>query len=312
MSVAFLYPGQGSQRPQMLHDLPEHPVVAATLEEASDVLGQDVLGLDEESVLASTVSTQMALYIAGVAVARALAAEDATPKFVSGLSVGAYAAAATAGAIAFSDGLRLVRKRAQMMENMFPSGYGLSAIVGLDEEQVSDLVAKATAPERPLFAGNINAPQQIVVAGAVEGLDRIEELATSAGCKKAERLSVRVPSHCPLLEPVAQALTEDVKKLPPLPVRVHYVSNRRARPMRACDKIREDIATNIAHTVRWHDATQVMVEMGASLFIEMSPGHVLTNLASAAFPHVMSIAVSDTTLQHAARTARDVYAREGA
>jgi malonate decarboxylase epsilon subunit len=312
MSVAFLFPGQGSQRPGMLHALPEHPAVAATLEEASDVLGQDVMGLDEESVLASTVSTQMALYTAGVAVARALDAEDAKPDVVSGLSVGAYAAAATAGAVSFADGLRLVRKRAQTMENMFPSGYGLSAIVGLDEKRVADLVAQATTPEHPIFVGNINALQQIVVAGAVEGLDKIVALATTAGCKKAERLSVRVPSHCPLLEPVAQMLLEDVKGLPPLPVRVQYVSNRRARPTKAGDKIREDIATNIAHSVRWHDATQVMAEMGTTLFVEMNPGHVLANLASASFPQVSSLAMSDSTLDYAAKLVRDLHAREEA
>lgn len=309
MSISFLFPGQGAQRPGMLHDLPVHPAVKATLEEASRVLERDVLELDDERTLASTVSTQVAIYVAGVAVSRALAAEGVTPDAVAGLSVGAYAAATTCGALDFGTGVKLVHLRSSMMETQFTSGFGLAAVVGLDEEQVSELVRRATTPEYPVYVANLNAPRQIVVAGALPGVDGVVELALAIGCKKAERLTVVVPSHCPLLQNVADTLQTAVADLPPARATAQYVTNRRARPTRVIDKIREDFATNIAHPVRWHDSTQILVEMGTTLFVEANPGQVLTSLVTEAFPQVPAIAVSavglDAAVQRAAGARTD-------
>jgi malonate decarboxylase epsilon subunit len=308
MTVAFLFPGQGSQRPGMLHCLPDHPMVAATLEEASSILERNVLELDEEMVLRSTVSTQLAIYVAGVAVARSLAAEGAEADAVAGLSVGAYAAATTCGVLDFSDGVRLVQLRASLMEESFLTGYGLAAIVGLDEEQVAELVKQCTTPEFPVYIANLNAPRQIVVAGAVPGIDRVVESAQETGCKKAERLAVRVPSHCPLLQGVADRLVDAMSGLERHTVRQRYMTNRRARPTRDFDLIREDVATNIAHPVRWHDSTEVLVEMGTTLFVEMNPGYVLSNLTAEAFHHVASIAMVTSSLSGAVQKIRDVHA----
>jgi malonate decarboxylase epsilon subunit len=296
MTIAYLFPGQGSQRPGMLHALPDHPEARATLQEASDILHQDAYGLDEAQVLESTIATQIAVYIAGVAAARALIAESVEPDAVAGLSVGAFTAATVSGALAFKDGLPLVRKRAELTAECFPSGYGLAAIVGLDEQQVLRLVAECSTPEQPVFVGNINAPRQIVVAGSLEGMDRVLALARPLGATKAERLAVRIPSHCPLFEGVAQQLIEAMKDLPQQRPRAQYVTNRRARPTRVFDRIREDIATNIAHSVRWYDSTQVLVEMGTTLFVELHPGHVLTGLATEAFPQVKSVAFAENPM----------------
>jgi malonate decarboxylase epsilon subunit len=307
VTVAYLFPGQGSQRPGMLHALPEHPEVAVTLQEASDILHRDAYGLDEEKVLESTIATQVAIYIAGVATARSLIAEGAEPDAVAGLSVGAYTAATVSGAIDFKDGLRLVQRRAELTAEQFPSGYGLSAIVGLDEQQVSKLVAECTTLEHPVFVGNLNAPRQIVIAGSNEGMDKVLELARQTGCKKAERLAVRIPSHCPLFEGVAQQLTDEMKNLEPHVPHAQYVTNRRARPTRVFDRIRDDIATNIAHSVRWYDSTQVLVEMGTKLFVEMHPGRVLTGLATEAFPQVRSIALAETSIDYVVKVVQGVH-----
>jgi malonate decarboxylase epsilon subunit len=290
----------------MLHALPDHPEVRATLMEASDILQQDAYGLDDEQVLESTIATQMAIYIAGVAAARSLIAESHEPTAVAGLSVGAYTAATVSGALAFQDGLRLVRKRAELTAECFPSGYGLSAIVGLNEQQVLALVTECSTEEHPVFVGNINAPRQIVVAGAHEGMDRVLACARRAGATKAERLAVRIPSHCPLFEGVALALTEAMADLQPQVARAQYLTNRRARPTRVFNKIREDIATNIAHSVRWYDSTQVLVEMGTQLFVEMHPGHVLTGLATEAFPQVRSIGFSANSLDYVAKQVNSI------
>jgi malonate decarboxylase epsilon subunit len=151
MSVAFLFPGQGSQQPGMLHDLPGCVATAATLKEASRVLDRDVLDFDSEVALRSTAAVQLALLISGVAFGRALLAEGAVPTMVGGLSVGAFAAAVIADALDFSLALPLVRLRGELMENRYPSGYGMAAIVGLSEQQLCDLIADATSPDSPVF-----------------------------------------------------------------------------------------------------------------------------------------------------------------
>lgn len=301
MAVAFLFPGQGSQRAGMLHALPAHPRVEATLQEAGDILHQDSRSLDEEKTLESTIATQLAIFIAGVASARALIAESAEPDFVAGLSVGAFSAAVISGALEFGDGLRLVRTRAESTAERFPDGYGLSAIVGLDEQTVAKLVADCATPEQPVYIALLNAPLQIVVAGSIEGMEKVLDLARKAGCQKAERLQVRIPSHCPLFQDVAQRLTETIRDLKPRKPRATYIANRTARPTQDFDRIREDIATNIAHPVRWHDSTEVLVEMGARLFIELQPGQVLTKLAANAFPELRSIALDANSLHYAAK-----------
>src|ERR1700761_3071743 len=135
MSTAFLFPGQGAQVPGMLHTLPEHSAIERTLTEASDHLHRDVRELDSEQALQSSVPVQLALLTAGVAVARALAEEGVAPEAVAGLSVGAFAAAVHCGALGFPDALRLVEQRAEMMVTLYPTGYGLAAIVGLTEAQ---------------------------------------------------------------------------------------------------------------------------------------------------------------------------------
>jgi malonate decarboxylase epsilon subunit len=301
VAVAFLFPGQGSQRAGMLHALPDHPRVKATLEEADDILQQNSRDLDEEKTLESTISTQLAIFIAGVAGGRALIAEGAEPDLVAGLSVGAYAAAVISGALEFGDGLRLVRKRAELTAERFPSGYGLAAIVGLDEQAVAKLVAAVTTPEHPVYVALLNAAQQIVVAGSIEGMEKVLELARTVGCKKAERLAVRIPSHCPLFDDVARQLTETMRDLEPRRPRATYIANRNARPTRDFERIREDIATNIAHPVRWHDSTEVLVEMGARLFVELQPGQVLAKLANEAFPQVRTIALDASSLETVVR-----------
>lgn len=308
MAVAFLFPGQGSQRPGMLHALPDHPQVRATLEEASEILRCDSRELDEEKALQSTIATQLAIFIAGVATARMFAVEGAEPDLVAGLSVGAYTAAVAAGAVAFAEGLGFVRTRAELTAARFPSGYGLAAIIGLSEQAVAKLIASCTTPERPVYLALLNAPQQIVVAGSIEALEQVLDHARKAGCTKAERLAVRIPSHCPLFDDVAQRLREAMRNLEPRPPKATYIANRTARPTKDFERIREDIATNIAHPVRWHDSMEVLVEMGARLFVEMQPGQVLTRLAIAAFPEVRAIALETTPLAtalklvHAARS----------
>lgn len=298
MSIAFLFPGQGSQYAGFLHQLPEHPAIQETLDEAESYLRQPILHLDTEESLRSTVGVQLSLYVAGVAAARALHAEGVAPDFVAGLSVGAFAAAVICESLTFADGWKLVRQRAEAMETLYPKDYGLSVIVGLQERQVVELVEKYNSPEAPVYMGNINAPRQIVIAGSDAGMDKVLAEARQRAVRKAERLHVSVPSHCALLSPVARELEKSLATMEVRVPKIPYVSNRRARPLRKVDLIRDDLATNIENPVRWHDATNVLVELGTELFLEMPPGKILASLIKDSFPNVHAVSIDGMPFPH--------------
>jgi malonate decarboxylase epsilon subunit len=301
MGVAFLFPGQGSQVSGMLHALPDHPVIARTLDEVSKSLEQNVLRLDSAAALQSTVSVQLALLASGVAVARALIADGVGPEAVAGMSVGAFSAAIVAGVLNLADGVRLVKQRAEMMVELYPRGYGLAAIVGLNEEQVSILVQEAHSMQTPVYVANINAPRQIVIAGSDDGMNKVLEAALKSGAHKAVRLDVSEPSHCPLLEPVADALKRSLQAMRLQQPTMVYVGNVTGRALRSAEAISEDLASNIAHGVRLYDATTVLEELGFRMFLEMPPGHVLSHLAGEAFPDVETVAVGEVSLKDAVR-----------
>lgn len=309
MSVAFVFPGQGSQFPGMLHSLIPHPAVQRTLDEVSDVLHSDLRKLDTEHCLEFSVSVQLALFAAGVATARALMEQDVRPTALAGLSVGAFAAAVVAGVLRLHDGVELVRLRAQKMEKLFPSGYGLSAIVGLSETQVAEIVQSKTTQEAPVFVGNINAPRQIVIAGADAGMEKVLDEASRQGGTEAVRLHVSVLSHCPLLQPVADLLRKRISTMNLRTPEVTYVGNVTGHAMHTKETIASDLANNIAHGVRWHDATTVLQELGCNLFLEMPPGHVLSELAEQNLSGVHSVPVDPAVLPRILRLAQQEEAK---
>jgi malonate decarboxylase epsilon subunit len=301
MSIAFIFPGQGSQFPGMLHQLLDHPAVVRTLDEISEDLQSDVRALDTERGLEFTVDVQIALLAAGVATARALMEQNIEPAAVSGLSVGAFAAAVTAGVLSLRDAVELVRLRAEEMMKLYPSGYGLSAIVGLNESQVTKIVQAVTTVEDSVFVGNINAPHQIVIAGSNWAMNQVLEEARLQGASKAVRLHVSVPSHCPLLQPVADLLGKRMSSVNLTTPRMAYVGNVNARAMRTKEAVARDLVNNIAHGVRWHDATTVLKELGCSLFLEMPPGHSLSDLAEQNLPSINSVPVEASVLPRVLR-----------
>ena len=283
MSIAFLFPGQGAQSPGFLHRLPDHATVADTLAEARTVLGREILELDAEAALQSTVAVQLGLLVAGAATARALAAEGVAPAMVAGLSVGSFAAAVTAGALAFPDALRLVDRRARLMEQACPAGFGMVAVTGLPQRRVEAIVTEA-GETAPLYLANLNGPAEFVLSGADAALGRAIEAAQQAGARRAERLAVAVPSHCPLMQGAAADLTAAVESALVTAPRIPMIGNRRARMLRDAAAVRKELATNLAHPVRWSDSVTLMAEHGATAFLEMPPGTVLTRLAAAEFP----------------------------
>ncbi|TKC92527.1 malonate decarboxylase subunit epsilon [Trinickia terrae] len=303
--LAYLYPGQGAQSAGFLHRLPPNAAVRDTLDEASQVLGLDVLTLDSADALRSTVAVQLSLVIAGVAMTRQLAAEGLGPEMCAGLSIGAYAAAVGCEALAFADALHMAKKRAELMESAYPGGYGLSAISGLTEHEIEAL-ARGTENDAAgrIYIANVNAPRQIVVAGSDAALAAFNERALAAGARKATRLDVSVPSHCELLAHASDELLAYSANVPFRAPRSTYIGNRSARPLHSADAVRDDLATNMRHTVRWFDALSVMIEMGATLLVQAPPGQVLTDIAADAYPDVRAISASTIAHDKLAETIR--------
>ena len=198
MKILFTFPGQGTQRPGMLRNLPDGD---ALLSSVRAVLGDETDALDSPEALRHTRAVQLSLLIVGVAWARELIRNGVKPDIVSGLSIGAYPAAVVAGALDFSDALRLVALRGDLMERAYPQGYGLTAIVGLTLSRLEKLMAGSNT-----YIANINAETQTVIAGRDEDMAAVAQKALDAGASKAARLAVSVPSHCALLDKPAAEL----------------------------------------------------------------------------------------------------------
>lgn len=279
MSVLFTFPGQGAQKPGMLHALPDHPETARTLAEATQALGRDVLALDGADALRSTVAVQLSLLVAGVAMARVLAAHGAAPRMVAGLSIGAWPAAVVAGVLDFADAVRLVELRGRLMEDAYPSGYGMTAIGGLTRQQLAPLLAQVDRADMPVYLANLNAPRQLVIAGRDAALDAVADLALAQGAHRADRLAVPVPSHCPLLDEQARALARAAAQVASRRPRITYISSSAARALFDGERIVADLAANMARPVLWADTLRHAWERGARAALEMPSGSVLTRLA---------------------------------
>lgn len=296
MSSLLVFPGQGAQQPGMLQRLPPSPDTRACLQEASDVLGEDVLTLDSPQALASTRAVQLCLLIAGVAAARTLLQSDIRVNYVAGLSIGAYPAAVVAGALEFADALRLVNLRGALMQQAYPQGYGMTALIGLELAAVEGLLAQVHSPQTPVYLANINADSQVVIAGSDAAMQAVAELARGCGVGVAKRLAVSVPSHCPLLEQPAQALAAAFAEVPLQLPKLGYLSGSRARPMRSVEALRDDLAFNMCRVVDWRGTVQSAYERGVRLQIELPPGAVLTGLARRVFAQGTVIAFDGARL----------------
>lgn len=268
MKILFTFPGQGTQHAGMLQNLP-----GTELAQAREVLGAEIDSLDSPASLRHTRAVQLSLLIAGVAWARELERRGVSPDIVSGLSIGAYPAAVVAGALDFADALRLVALRGDLMEQAWPHGYGLTAIIGLTLAQVESLVEGSGT-----YIANLNAETQIVIAGADEAMADVAKRALEKGANKAHRLAVSVPSHCELLAEPAQKLAAAFAQVTLSRPRYAYLSGSTGRVLWQPEKIADDLAMNMARTVRWQEAVISANEREARLAIEMPPGGVLTCL----------------------------------
>lgn len=301
MSLALLFPGQGAQRLHMLRDLPPSPAVTAVLDES----GSQIDVLDSPAALASTVNVQIALLIAGVAGARALVDDHGlVPEFVAGHSVGAFAAAVTAGVLTLAEALAAVELRGRSMEQACAQGdWGMAAVSGLPTPAVARLVADVGTDDDPLWVANVNGAAQTVVSGTDRALRRAADAASRAGAQSCERLDVAVASHCPIQRDTARLMAEHLAKLPRRHPTCRYLTNTRGRVTASADVVLDDLAQSVAHPVQWYDGTRLLGELGVTRAVEAPPGHVLARLLTSAVPSITAISLTDNGFEATARLA---------
>jgi len=283
MSLAFVFPGQGSQSPGMLAALAAtEPVVEATFAEASAVLGYDLWRLCQqgpEAELGSTEKTQPAMLAAGVAVWRAWRHHDGPrPVAMAGHSLGEYTALVCSGAIDFAAAVELVRFRGQVMQQAVPLGQGaMAAILGLEDDALAAACREAEQGEvvEPV---NFNAPGQVVIAGHASAVARAIEAAKARGAKRAVLLPVSVPSHSRLMLGAAERLAERLASVDVRMPDVAAVYTVDVRTHASPDGIRQALKEQLFKPVRWADTVRAMLASGVTTFVECGPGKVLTSL----------------------------------
>jgi [acyl-carrier-protein] S-malonyltransferase len=282
-SFSIVFPGQGSQTVGMLSALAEaFPTVQETFVEASQALSYDLWQLTQSGPaeeLNQTAKTQPAMLTAGVAVWRVWRAEGGpAPKVMAGHSLGEYTALVCAGAMGFSDALTLVADRGRFMQEAVPAGSGgMAAILGLEDDQVRAVCEQAVQGD-VVEAVNFNSPGQVVIAGHKAAVDRACELAKGAGAKRALPLPVSVPSHCALMRPAAERLSERLADIaiatPKIPV-LHNVNVETASDANA---IRQLLTAQLHSPVRWVETVRKMAADGIESLYEAGPGKVLAGL----------------------------------
>jgi len=281
-SIAFLFPGQGSQAVGMGKDLAEHHAIARrTFEEADDALGYKLSQLcfaGPEEKLRLTEITQPAILTVSVAAWRILDEKGVKPSFVAGHSLGEYSAHVAAGTLNFADAVRTVRNRGKYMQEAVPVGVGaMAAILGMDPQKVSEVCADSANGE-VCEPANINSAEQIVISGNTGAVQRAAALATDRGAKRAVMLPVSAPFHCSLMKPAQHLLAADLQKLSFQNPRVPVACNIDAALVRDGDDSRDALIRQVTGSVKWNQLIHLLIAQGAERFIEVGPSKVLSGL----------------------------------
>ncbi len=280
--LAFLFPGQASQYPGMGKDLAANfPESRAVFDEADTALGFSISQLcfeGSEEALKLTENTQPAILTVSVAAYRALASRGIEPDFAAGHSLGEYSALVAAGALEFSDAVKLVRQRGRYMQEAVPAGEGaMAAILGLSPADVAEVCKKAAGGE-VVSPANLNSPEQTVIAGGAAAVKRAVETASQSGAKRAVILSVSAPFHCAMLMPAQQRLEPDLRTTKFSDLRFPLVTNADAEAITSGDEARESLIRQVTMPVRWLESVREMIEQGVNIFVEVGPGKVLSGL----------------------------------
>lgn len=284
-NTAFIFPGQGSQAVGMGKDLTEtYPIAKATFDEADSILGFSISNLMINGIadeLNDTVNTQPALFIHSMASYRTFSHlyPDFQPASVAGHSLGEISALAMAGAFSFADGLRLVRKRGELMKRageLAPGG--MAAILGLDIPTLDKVCAEASAPNELVQVANDNCPGQVVISGAKPAVERAMAGAKTAGAKRALPLAVSIAAHSPLMDSIQAEWNETLDNTNFSNPKVPVYGNVHATIIKTADEARTDLKAQMQSRVRWTETIRNMSDARITSFVEMGTGSVLGGL----------------------------------
>jgi [acyl-carrier-protein] S-malonyltransferase len=285
-SIAFVFPGQGSQKVGMLAAAHEHfSAVRATFAEASQVLGYDVWSLIQDGpqdALNLTETTQPILLTSSVALWRAWQDEtDVSPRIMAGHSLGEFSALVCAGALEFADAVALVRKRGEFMQTAVPVGQGaMAAILGLEDDVISAVCEEIAAADNSIVSAvNFNSPGQVVIAGHTAAVESASAALTEAGATKAISLPVSAPFHTSLMKPAGDELAQAIADIQIVSPGIPVVHNVHAATEPDPEKIRKVLVEQIYSPVQWTGCMQTIIDTGVGHIAECGPGKVLSGLA---------------------------------
>ncbi len=281
-TIAFLFPGQGSQSVGMGKELAEmYPVARQTFDQADAALGFPLSELcfeGPEEKLKLTEITQPAILTVSVAAWRVLREKGIVPAFAAGHSLGEYSAHVAAGTLSFEDAVRTVRHRGRYMQEAVPVGEGaMAAILGMPLEELSKVCAEAAQGE-VCSPANINSPEQIVISGNARAVERAAELARQRGAKRAILLPVSAPFHCSLLEPAQEKMAHDLAQLQFHAMQIPVACNVDAQLVDTPDAARDALIRQVTGAVRWEPCMRLLIAQGVATFAEVGPGKVLCGL----------------------------------
>ena len=302
-TFAFVFPGQGSQSVGMLDAWGDHPAVLATLQEASEALGEDIgllIKQGPKEALALTTNTQPVMLVAAIASYRAWLAEGgALPAAVAGHSLGEYTALVAAGVLTLSQAAPLVRFRAQAMQEAVPVGVGaMAAILGMEAEKVSAGCAEVTTEfgagsNEVVEAVNFNDPMQTVIAGSKAAVERACIVLKANGAKRALPLPVSAPFHSSLMRPAAEKLRQKLETIVFLPPQIVVVNNVDVAAEVDADRIRDALYRQAFGPVRWVECVQALKARGLSTVVECGPGKVLAGMVKRIDAEMNGLALFD-------------------
>lgn len=280
---AFLFPGQGSQFVGMGQDFHDADSGCREMfEEANDILGTDIRDIcfnGPEDTLKLTENTQPALLIHSIIALKRLRDHDIDFVLAAGHSLGEFSALVASGSLEFGDAVHLVRQRGRFMQEAVPVGVGaMAAIIGMSADAVQEICAKVSTDQQIVTPANLNSPEQIVIAGHKEPVERVSELAKEQGAKKAVMLPVSAPFHCDLMKPAEIKLQAELEKTEFKDLVVPVVTNVGAEVNQSGSAARESLVRQVCSPVRWTATMQVLVDQGIEAVVEIGSGKVLSGL----------------------------------